>query len=54
MELSPEQKDAYIETAKRLTGYERRLFMARIVKSFGPGGPSLAERELGWGRKTMP
>ncbi len=54
MELSPEQKTAYIETAKRLTGYERRLFMARIVKSFGPGGPSLAERELGWGRKTMP
>ncbi len=53
MELSPEQKDAYIETAKRLTGYERRLFMARIVKSFGPGGSSLAKHKLGWGRKTI-
>jgi hypothetical protein len=53
MELSPELKAAYIETAKRLKGYERRLFMARIVKSFGLGGPSLAERELGWGRKTI-
>lgn len=53
MELSAELKTAYIATAKVLKGHERRLFMARIVKSFGPGGARFAERELGWGRKTI-
>jgi hypothetical protein len=38
----------YIETAKVLKGSDRRVFMARIVRSFGYGGQSLAARELGW------
>jgi hypothetical protein len=53
MELSQELRETYIETAKQLKGSERRLFMARIVKSLGYGGQRQAERELGWDRKTI-
>jgi hypothetical protein len=53
LELSAELKTTYIETAKALKGSERRVFMARIVKSFGYGGQSLAEKELGWCRNTI-
>ena len=52
MELTAELKVTYIETAKALKGSERRVFMARIVKSLGYGGQSLAEKELGWCRNT--
>jgi len=38
MELTDETKQVYIETAKALKGGERRLFMARVVKSLGEGG----------------
>jgi len=52
-ELTPELKETYIETAKTLRGSDRRVFMARIVKTLGPGGQSYAERELGWYRGTI-
>jgi hypothetical protein len=48
MELTDELKSLLMETAKQLKGSERRLFQARMVKALGPGGASLAERELGW------
>lgn len=51
--LTAELKETYIETAKVLKGSERRVFMARIVKSLGRGGQRLAERELGWCRDTI-
>ncbi len=53
MELTDELKRLLIETAKQLKGSARRLFQARTVKALGPGGASLAERELGWNRKTI-
>ena len=53
IEISAERKETYIETAKVLKGSERRIFMARIVKAFGPGGQMVAERELGWNRRTI-
>jgi hypothetical protein len=53
MELTEETKQVYIETAKALKGSERRLFMARVVKSLGPGGRRRAARELGWERATI-
>ena len=53
MELTEELKDLLIDTAKQLKGSARRLFMARTVKTLGPGGASRAERELGWNRKTI-
>lgn len=39
--------------AAALKGHARRLFMARTVRDFGPGGQRLAERELGWNRRTI-
>lgn len=53
IELMNELKATYIETAKQLKGSDRRVFMARIVKSFGQGGQRYAEREFGWDRKTI-
>ncbi len=53
MELTDESKRVYIETATALKGSERRLFMARVVKSLGAGGQRRAARELGWDRETI-
>jgi hypothetical protein len=53
MELVEETKKLLIETAKDLKGRARRLFMARTVLALGKGGQRLAERELGWNRKTI-
>lgn len=53
LELTDELKATYIETAKTLKGSDRRIFMARIVRSLGYGGQSKAERELGWCRNTI-
>jgi hypothetical protein len=53
MELTDALKGLFIETAKQLKGNARRLFIARTVKALGPGAASLAERELGWNRKTI-
>lgn len=53
MHLSAEEKHLYIETAKTLKGYDRRMFMARVVKSLGWGGQRYAEAELGWSRPTL-
>jgi hypothetical protein len=51
MELSEEQKQIYIETAKALKGSVRRVFMARVAKLLG--GQRQAARELGWERETI-
>ena len=53
MELTDSLKTLFIETAKRLRGHDRRIFMARAVKELGPGGQRRAERELGWNRETL-
>lgn len=53
MDLTDSLKSILIDTAKQLKGSARRIFMARIVKELGRGGASLAERELGWNRKTI-
>jgi len=53
MERTTALKSFLIEAAKSLKGSTKRLFMARTVQQFGHGGHSLAERELGWNRKTL-
>ena len=53
MELTDELKRLFVETAKTLKGFERRRFQAQTVKALGRGGQRLAERELGWNRKTL-
>lgn len=42
-----------IETARALRASERRLFMARTVRSLGKGGQRRAETEFGWSRVTI-
>jgi len=48
MDLSEEQRQIYIETAKVLKGSERRIFMARVAKALGGQRESIAKgmREL--------
>lgn len=53
MEISEDLKAELIKTAQSLKGSERRIFMARTVQAFGPGGQRFAERELGWNRATI-
>ena len=46
-------KKLALETAGSLTGYARRLFMARTVEEIFEGMPYRAEQELGWNRGTV-
>ena len=52
-QLTDSLKSLYIKTAQKLKGSDRRQFMAEVVKGLGLGGQSLAERELGWNRRTI-
>ena len=53
MELTDTRKAWLIETAKALSGADRRRFLARTVQELGHGGQRLAERALGWNRQTI-
>lgn len=52
-QLALDLKSLYVKTAQKLKGSDRRQFMAEVVKGFGIGGQTLAERELGWNRCTI-
>src|SRR5262249_35123166 len=39
--------------ARRLTGYQRRLFMAEVATALCDGSARQAERCFGWGRQTV-
>ena len=53
IEISPDLKSLYRDTAEKLTGSDRRQFMAQLVKQWGRGGYTFAEKELGWNRRTI-
>ena len=53
IQLTDSLKSLYIKTAQKLKGSDRRQFMAEVVKGLGIGGQTLAERELGWNRRTI-
>src|SRR5512143_3584732 len=54
MEDSNERFDALIRSgARRLTGYQRRLFQAEVATELCGGSPRQAERRFGWGRDTV-
>src|SRR4051795_3972093 len=54
MEGSTECLDALIcSGARRLTGYQRRLFMAEVATELCEGSARQAERRFGWGRGTV-
>ncbi len=52
-QLTESLKSLYIKTAQKLKGSDRRQFMGEVVKGLGVGGQTLAERELGWNRRTI-
>lgn len=53
IQLSDSLRSLYIRTAQKLKGSDRRQFMAEVVKGWGRGGATIAERELGWNRRTI-
>src|SRR5215210_1260016 len=54
MEESVERYDALIRSgARRLTGYQRRLFQAEVATTLCGGCARQAERRFGWGRETV-
>src|SRR5262249_16378872 len=54
MEDTVEQYDALIRSgARRLTGYQRRLFQAEVVTALCGGNARQAEYRFGWGRETV-
>jgi hypothetical protein len=54
MEDSLERYDALIRSgARRLTGYQRRLFQAEVATTLCGGCARQAERRFGWGRETV-
>jgi transposase len=53
MALTDELKALFRDIANRLKGYERRVFMAQVVKLLGKGGQRRAEREFNWNRGTI-
>ena len=54
MDDSRERLDTLIRSgARRLTGYQRRLFQAEVALELCGGSPRLAERRFGWGRDTV-
>jgi hypothetical protein len=42
-----------VRGAKRLTGHQRRLFIAEVTQTMCGGSPRQAERRFGWGRETV-
>jgi DDE family transposase len=54
MNGSTERYDALIRSgARRLTGYQRRLFQAEVATELCGGNARQAERRFGWGRETV-
>jgi hypothetical protein len=54
MDDSVTQYDALIRSgARRLTGYQRRLFQAEVTTTLCGGCARQAERRFGWGRETV-
>src|SRR4029077_16358461 len=54
MDDSLARHDALLRAAaKRLTGHQRRLFLAEVTLQLCDGNPRQAERRFGWGRDTV-
>ena len=54
MEDTVERLDALIRSgARRLTGYQRRSYLAEVATELCGGSARQAERRFGWGRETV-
>lgn len=52
-EITKAEQALYKETAKILKGTDRRVFMARVVKTLGYGGQYYVEKEFQWSHETI-
>ncbi len=52
-EITKAEEELYKETAKILKGSDRRVFMARVVKTLGYGGQFYVEKEFQWNHETI-
>ena len=52
-EITKAEEELYKETAKILKGSDRRVFMARVVKTLGYGGQYYVEKEFQWNHETI-
>jgi hypothetical protein len=54
MDNTADDFDALLRSgARRLTGYQRRLFQAEVATQLCGGSARVAERRFGWGRETV-
>jgi len=54
MDAATERYDALLcSGAQRLTGFQRRLFLAEVATELCDGSARQAERRFGWGRETV-
>jgi hypothetical protein len=54
MDVTADDYDALLRSgARRLTGYQRRLFQAEVATQLCGGSARLAERRFGWARDTV-
>src|SRR5216684_4460962 len=54
MQVCTESYDALLRSgARRLTGYQRRLFMAEVATELCAANSRQAEVRFGWGRETV-
>jgi transposase len=54
MDDSKSPSDALLQRgAQRLTGHQRRLFLAEVTRDLCGGNARQAERRFGWGRETI-
>lgn len=53
LNVSKEDEKLWTETAKKLTGSDQRIFMARVVLNLGTGAKFYAEKVLNWNRGTI-
>ena len=52
-DYTSEDIEIWTSTADKLSGKNRRVFMAKVVKRLGRGGQRFAAKELGWCRSTI-
>ena len=45
--------DLLVAAASRMTGIQRRLFLAEVCRKLCDGNTRQAERRFGWGRNTI-
>jgi hypothetical protein len=54
MDAATERLETLLRSgAKRLTGFQRRAFLAEVARELCEGSPRQTERRFGWGRDTV-